>query len=129
MAPLLAALLLLAGAPISPDARIAASAAAAQALQGPLDGTWTLADTSGRALYVVQIVDPVTGGSNLEAAWRAPGADGALGEATARRAGDRLSLRLGDHGPLVSLRRVSRDLWRGVLRQDGGGRRVVLRRG
>lgn len=129
MAPLIAALLLLAAAPSSRGDRIAASAAAAQALQGPLDGTWTLADAHGRALYVIQIVDPVSGGADLQAAWRSPGPAGALGEATARRTGDRLSLRLGDRGPQVALRRVSRDLWRGVRHHDGGDRRVFLRRG
>ncbi|HEY7852446.1 MAG TPA: hypothetical protein VIB82_05680 [Caulobacteraceae bacterium] len=128
MAPLLAVVLLLAAAP-NTDARIAASAAAAQALQGPLDGTWTLAEARGRALYVFQIVDPVSGGANLQAAWRAPGQDGALGQATARRVGDRLSLQLGARGPLVSLRRLSNDLWRGALRQDGRSRHVLLRRG
>ena len=126
MTPIMIAFLL-ATAPVSPDARIAASAAEAQALQGPLDGTWILADASGRPLYIFQIVDPA-GGGDLQAAWRVPGPVGEVGEATARRAGGRLGLTLGYRGPLVSLSRVSGDLWRGSLRQGGRSRRVLLRR-
>lgn len=66
-----ATLLLLAGAS-DIDSRIAAAAAAAQALHGPLDGTWALRDNQGRVLYVIQIVDPVSGQGDLQAAWRNP---------------------------------------------------------
>ena len=76
-AGLIAALLLAATTPADPvGARIAASSQAAQALQGPLDGTWVLRDGAGRAVLILQIVDPAGGGA-LSAAWRAPGEGGA----------------------------------------------------
>lgn len=109
----------LAAAPPSPnvDARIAASAAAAQALQGSLDGTWVLADHKGRPLYVFQIVEPPSGG--LEAAWRAPGATGALGlvDAIDRRR-DRLTLAFTPSGVAANVKLQWRGgAWRGVLRR------------
>ena len=75
----LAALLLSAAPPADPvGARIAASAEAAQALQGPLDGAWALRDRRGRTLWMLQIVDPVGGGPPA-AAWREPRNGGASG--------------------------------------------------
>jgi hypothetical protein len=71
MIPVIATLLL-AAAPVSPDVRIAASAAAAQALQGPLDGTWAAQFWSHRNIrtgYTFQIVDTVTRRRALQAAW------------------------------------------------------------
>jgi hypothetical protein len=70
---ILAALILLAApgqAPAGIDARIASSAAQAQALQGPLDGDWTLSGDPQGAIFAVEIVDPPTAGHRLEAAWR-----------------------------------------------------------
>jgi len=102
--------------------RIAASAAAAQSLQGPLDGTWTLADGRGRTLFVFQIADPPTGGVALQCAWRDP--SGGLGFATCVRRGRRLTLRFGARE--VDLEH--REAWRGVLREAGRTRAVALRR-
>ena len=51
------------------DARIRASVAAAQAYQGPLDGSWTLYDGQGHGVFAFQLVDPPRGGP-LEGAWR-----------------------------------------------------------
>lgn len=103
-------------------ARIAGSAVAAQSRQGPLDGTWVLEGARGRTLYVLQIVDPVTG-SDLQAAWRR---GETLGVAQAVRRGDRLSLTLDDHGETVRavLHPVAASRWRGALVR-GGQRRVV----
>jgi hypothetical protein len=76
---LLATLLISAAVPSDPvGARIAASAEAAQALQGPFDGAWALRDPHGRTLWLFQIVDPVGGGSPA-GAWREPGPGGASG--------------------------------------------------
>ncbi len=60
-------------------ARIAQSAAAAQALQGPLDGNWVLADRKGRERFVLQIVDRAGGGGPLQAAWREAADTGEMG--------------------------------------------------
>ena len=88
-AGLFAALLLAATPPADPlGARIADSARAAQALQGRWDGAWVLRDVRGRALLMLQIVDPVGGGAPA-AAWREPGDGGAAGyvDEIARTAG------------------------------------------
>ncbi len=53
--------------------RIRASALAAQALQGPLDGTWSLRDRHGMILFRLRIVD--TGGQRLQAAWSGIGGE------------------------------------------------------
>jgi hypothetical protein len=130
MAPHAVALLLLAFAPVSPDARIAASAAAAEALQGPLDGAWALTDAGGRTLYVLQIVDPVGGRARLQAAWRRPdGARTGFVEAADRAAG-RLTLRFTDQGAAVKLvlRRRDRARWSGELRRGHERRAVTMLR-
>lgn len=49
------------------EARLRASFASAQGLQGPLDGRWTLS-AAGEDLYALQLVD--AGGAPLEGAWR-----------------------------------------------------------
>jgi len=115
--------------------RIAASAAAAQAWQGPLDGAWTLYGARGRAILSLQITDPA-GGGPLEGAWRAAGRGGAAGfvEAITRR-GDRLTIRiLGDGaaaGPdtVVTLRRRGAGLWSGWVAVGGARRPATLRAG
>jgi hypothetical protein len=104
--------------------RIAASAAAAQSLQGPLDGSWTLADTRGRTLFAFQIGDTPTRGAGLACAWRDP--QGALGFAGCTRQGRRLTLRFGARK--VDVERRTATLWRGMLRGPEGTRTVALRR-
>lgn len=54
------------------DARIRDAYAAAQTLQGPLDGAWVLNPRRGRTLYRLQITDPA-GGGPLQAAWSVSG--------------------------------------------------------
>jgi hypothetical protein len=112
------------------DARIAASAAAAQSLQGPLDGTWTLIDERGQRLFVFQIVDPVSRPNDLQVAWRDP--TGGLGVATrARRQGDRLDLDfdVNGHAARLTVRRGAQDRWRGVLSRADHIAHVTLSRG
>lgn len=110
-------------------ARIASDAAAAQRLQGSLDGTWTLSDAKGRALIVLQIADPVTG-EDLQAAWRDV-ATGGMGVVTrVRRLGGALTLSIDDRGATtrISLRRINPDTWRGALSRSGRASAVILRR-
>jgi hypothetical protein len=50
------------------DRRIRGTSAAAQTLQGPLDGRWSLAEEGGAELYTLLFVD--NGRGALEGAWR-----------------------------------------------------------
>ena len=116
------------------DVRMRDSIAAAQALQGPLDGHWTLY-AGGRGILVVAIVDPADGGP-LQAVWRDPGqsADGGVGVVQeVKRTGRRLRLTFTrpkkTRPTTIDLIGDSRQGWRGRL-DDGGSRcSVVLRRG
>ncbi len=74
------------GAPMSIEQayelRVKGSIAAAQGLQGPLDGGWILRGADGVALYSLQIADPAGGYGPVEGAWRdlrRPGAVGSTG--------------------------------------------------
>lgn len=74
------------GAPMSVEQayelRVKGSIAAAQGLQGPLDGGWILRGADGVALYSLQIADPAGGYGPVEGAWRdlrRPGAVGSTG--------------------------------------------------
>ena len=72
-----------------------------QSLQGPLDGTWTLKDAAGAAIYRVQLVDPGFGGGNLEGAWSdlRAGAAATAGFFTAvTRDGSKLTLQFAEPG-------------------------------
>ena len=60
------------------DLRVKGSILAAQGLQGPLDGGWSIEGVDGAALYRLQIVDKV-GGDALEGAWRDPRRTGTVG--------------------------------------------------
>jgi hypothetical protein len=114
------------------DGRIRDSYAAAQALQGPLDGAWSLCGLDGRPLYDFEIVDPPGPRPRIEAAWRAPmGSDGESGVADVSALGRtsiqiefkpaagpaRIALRLGRHGD-----------WTGVLVQGAERVGVLLAR-
>jgi hypothetical protein len=127
--PVILVALALAGQPdIGP--RIAQSATAAQALQGPLDGTWALIDRDGRARFVLQIVDPASRSGPLQGAWRdKAGAMGAI--STLWRSGGRLSLafEVGGHQAQVRLQQGGGGTWRGTLRWSGTTTAVSLRRG
>ena len=64
------------------ELRVKGSIAAAQNLQGPLDGGWRVTGAQGGELYALQIVDKAGGASELEGAWRdvrRPGSVGSTG--------------------------------------------------
>ncbi|MGH6987258.1 MAG: hypothetical protein ACRED9_10535 [Caulobacteraceae bacterium] len=103
------------------DRRIAEGAAAAQALEGPLDGAWKVVGAKGQARLFLEITDPAGGGA-LSGAWRAPGASGAAPIANVQRSGGRLTLFLGTETLRIHADR--RGGWRGVL-EEGGSRRPV----
>ncbi|MEO9211530.1 MAG: hypothetical protein ABI242_00085 [Caulobacteraceae bacterium] len=113
-------------------ARVAA-AQAAQSLQGPLDGGWTLTDAAGAALFTFEIVDPAGGHGPLTGAWRDE-----RGEAKAtgliadpRRRGRRLWFDfVPDGGAVVrlSLEERSAETWSGRMIRNGRSRAVGLRR-
>jgi hypothetical protein len=133
MTPFLVALAIAATPPAADvGARLRESGVAAQTLQGTLDGTWTLRDNRGGAPLVLQITDPA-GGGRLEAAWREPGAGGAVGlvKAIVRR-GDRLSISFvrsdGADPVSLTLKRRGAGLWSGDLVQGGHASPVTLRR-
>jgi hypothetical protein len=128
----LAALIALAVSPAAgQDAvgiRIAQSAAAAERLQGPLDGTWKLVDSRGQTLFVLQIGDSPTPGEALSCAWRAP--DGTLSLADCTRKGARLTLAFDDRGDKRAVLRLTHfGVWRGQLQVGSAVRIVSLRRG
>lgn len=129
------AALLLAAQPPGEDLgpRIADSAAAAQALQGELDGTWVLWDGRGRTLFVLQITDPPGGQGPLEAAWRGPKAGSPMGLVTRiEHVGNQLFLEFatGDDTAVTRFRLVRRPGmgWRGVCSGPHGQQRVRLAR-
>jgi hypothetical protein len=114
------------------EARLRASFAAAQGLQGPLDGRWTLSD-GGADLYDFQIVD--TGSAPLEGVWRdlrrpaVPEATGFLSDI--ERNGGRLTFQFQPRqsGPatVATLTATPDGHWSGDL-EDGGRRMVVALR-
>ncbi|MDQ2859433.1 MAG: hypothetical protein M3T55_01635 [Pseudomonadota bacterium] len=126
-------------APPRPDAadvgpRVAAAQAAAQKLQGPLDGSWLLRDAAGRPLYRFEIVDPAGGRGPLTGAWGdARGrreVNAGFIELLSRRAqGLRIRFRAGEE-PVISLRLIERSpgAWTGRLNEGGVERAVAMRR-
>ncbi len=104
--------------------RVAASAAAAEAFAGRVDGGWLLVDASGRTLYAIELTSP-PGDGRLEGAWRsAGGVLGVVDGIVAERG--RLDFRLG--GLAVRLSQHGA-VWRGVLGRRGRTfERVILRR-
>jgi hypothetical protein len=117
------------------EGRMRDSFDAAQALQGPLDGRWTLYDAGGRALYAIQIVDPAGGGGPLQAAWRDPRDSsplGALGVVSdIARTGGALRLSFTGRGGLINTLLLWRDPhagWSGRMVEGGKAMRVTLRR-
>jgi len=117
------------------DARIRASAEAAEALQGPLDGAWTLVTGDGRPLYAFEFVDKPGGLDPVEGVWRdlrrppAPGDIGLIDTVT-RGAGS-LSLSFiahaGDPPVVIDLTNGS-GRWVGRLREGPVLLAVMMRR-
>jgi hypothetical protein len=113
------------------DARMAASASAAQALQGPLDGRWTLRGARGRPLFILEISDPPQAAGPLAAAWRAAvGNDmGPVSRIDRSSAALRMTIEGSGVPPArVRLRPAGR-YWRGRLIRDGHSVEVTLNRG
>lgn len=117
------------------DLRIKSSIVAAQGLQGPLDGGWSVVGPDGTALYVLQIADPVGGYGPPEGAWRDPRRSGTVGATglieSIDRAGDafqaRFSPRSGQQA-ILDLRPRGDGTWAGQLSENGAATAVVARR-
>lgn len=115
------------------ELRVRGSIAAAQNLQGPLDGQWRVNGPDGTALYALQIVDKAGGGAPLEGAWRdlrrtgAPGSTGLIDDL--QREGDGLSARFlareGGQPSTLALRPDADGRWSGQLAEDGATRAVA----
>jgi hypothetical protein len=118
------------------ESRIRQSVAAAQGLQGALDGQWTLYDGSGRPLYVFIFIDPAGGRGSLEAAWRNPrrvrGADDLGVVDTLQHTGLTLTLNFTPHGgapaTAIQLQGQSTGAWDGQMTEAGTALKVSLRR-
>jgi hypothetical protein len=117
------------------DARIRASAEAAESLQGPLDGGWTLVSTAGTPLYGFELVDKPGGQAPLEGVWRdlrkvqGPGDINFIDSVT--RGVDTLSISFfakpGDPAVTVDLKNAAGG-WTGQLREGSVTTDVKLRR-
>ncbi|WP_199225331.1 hypothetical protein [Caulobacter sp. HMWF025] len=114
------------------ELRIKASVAAAQGLQGPLDGGWTVRDPEGRALYTLQLVDPASGNGPVEGAWRdvrRPGSVGSTGLIdTVERSGEAVVVRftpLAGQSAALTVNPVDETRWSGTLVENGVGHAVV----
>lgn len=116
------------------EMRVRGSIAAAQNLQGPLDGQWRIAGPDGTPLYALQIVDKAGGGAPLEGAWRdlrrtgAPGSTGLIDDL--QREGEGLSARFaireGGQASILTLSPDAEGRWSGQLTEDGATRAVAV---
>lgn len=120
-------------APDAADAfgrRMRDSAAAAQSLQGPLDGHWTLLEANGRALYEIQIADPPQGSAPPQGAWQSV-ADKTIGQLdTVNLSGGHLAMAFVHRTEPVRLQlgRRGPGLWRGLMVSARGKAVVSLAR-
>lgn len=115
------------------EMRVRGSIAAAQTLQGPLDGQWRVAGPDGTPLYALLIVDKAGGAAPLEGAWRdlrrtgAPGSTGLIDDL--QREGEGLSarfvLREGGQPAILTLRPEADGRWSGQLVEEGAARPVA----
>lgn len=115
------------------ELRVRGSIAAAQNLQGPLDGQWRVNGPDGTPLYALQIVDKAGGAAPLEGAWRdlrrtgAPGSTGLIDDL--QREGDGLSARFSAHEggqpSTLTLRPDADGRWSGQLVEEGATRTVA----
>lgn len=114
------------------EMRVKGSVAAAQSLQGPLDGGWRISGADGGQIYALQIVDKAGGYGELEGAWRdvrRPGSVGSTGlvEDMRRDGGDiviRFSPR-GGQSSILTLRPAGYERWAGELTENGQAMAVV----
>ncbi|WP_199743575.1 hypothetical protein [Caulobacter sp. 602-1] len=113
------------------ELRVKGSIAAAQNLQGPLDGGWRIVGADGGQLYALQLVDKAGGYGELEGAWRdvrRPGAVGSTGliDDLRRDGGDvvvRFSPR-GGQSTTLTLRSSGDERWSGELVENGATQAV-----
>jgi hypothetical protein len=118
------------------DERIRSSAAAAEALQGPLDGPWTLVSAAGTPIYAFQLVDRPGGQGVVEGVWRdlrrpsTPGDIGLIGQIS--RSPTALAITLnaspGQSVVMISLHPDPTGMWSGELREGASTTQVKLRR-
>ncbi|WP_184715152.1 hypothetical protein [Caulobacter sp.] len=108
------------------EMRVKGSIAAAQNLQGPLDGGWKIAGADGGQLYALQLVDKAGGYGELEGAWRdvrRPGSVGSTGLIEdLRRDGSDVVVRFSPRGgqsSVLTLRPVGQERWAGQLSENG----------
>ena len=115
--------------------RLLSAFRSAQGRQGPLDGRWTVADTAGSVLYVLQFADPGAGESRIEGAWRDPKRAGPKGSGfidAVARDGEFTVVRFVATDPEqtmeVRLRPAEGGGWVGETVGRGGVQVVVMRR-
>lgn len=115
------------------EARMRASFAASQGMQGPLDGRWVIR-AGATELYELQLVDKTQG--TLEGAWRDPRRKGAA-EASGfvediQRYGTQLTVRIqarpGVDPTRIVLEAGSNGDWSGQLTEAGDRRAVTMKR-
>ena len=117
------------------DQRIRASAEAAESLQGPLDGAWTLVGADGAAIYAFQFVDKPTG-EQPEGVWRdlrRPAGPGDIGpiDSLARGPGVltlSFAAKPGQPAVAVELKSSEGGGWSGRLHEAGVAINVMMRR-
>ncbi|HZZ88197.1 MAG TPA: hypothetical protein VFE13_07655 [Caulobacteraceae bacterium] len=118
------------------DARVGASFNAAESLQGPLDGSWTLVSDAGQPIFAFQLVDRPGGQDPVEGVWRdlrRPATPGDIGFVDSFvRAPDGLSIQLnatrGTPAVTITLRTDPTGAWAGTMRENGVDAPVKLRR-
>lgn len=114
------------------ELRVKGSIAAAQSLQGPLDGAWRITGADGTQVYALQLVDKAGGLGELEGAWRdvrRPGTVGSTGLIDElRREGEDIILRFSPKGgqtTTLTLKSSGYERWSGLLAENGGTVAVV----
>jgi hypothetical protein len=132
-------------APGDQDVDVAAAYAAAESLQGSLDGLWKVVDGEGRTLYIFSLSEAGDGPAPLaanpghpgvEGAWRDPAragqADGSGFLDSIDEDGGRLWIKFADRGgqrpEALTLKITAKDRWTGQLSGGGAARPVVMTR-
>jgi hypothetical protein len=116
------------------EARLRSAYEAAEARQGPLDGSWRLTGADGDVLFEMVLSDP--GFSNMTGAWRdlrrGGGADGSGFMGAVYRTADGVVVRFTESGQpneiVLQLRPTADGRWGGEMTEDGAVRSVVLSR-
>jgi hypothetical protein len=117
------------------DARIRGSAEAAEALQGPFDGAWTLISSGGAPLYAFELVDRPGGREPLEGVWRdltiasVPGDINLVDALERSDAALVIRLNVGSgHEVVIRLKQEASGGWAGQMSKEGVTAPVRLRR-